>query len=99
MEIFSNKSIRSKILSYIYILDNAILHSFFDATKNYEYKYDMLSNEAKDSFEKVVNHYKKKYINKNNLPTYPFDVFGTYIFREEFLSKQKQELKKYFYFI
>ena len=96
MKIFSNKSVRSKILSYIYILDSAILHSFFDATKDYEYKYDMLDNEAKDSFEKVVRHYKKVATNKNNLPTYPFDVFGTDVFREKFLSKQKQELKNTF---
>ncbi len=96
MEIFSNKSVRSKILSYIYILDNAILHSFFDATKDYEYKYEMLDNEARNSFEQVVKWYKKEKNNSNNLPSYPFDIFGTDVFREEFLSKQSQKLKNTF---
>lgn len=96
MEIFSNKSVRSKILSYIYILDNAILHSFFDATKDYEYKYEMLDNKARNSFEQVVKWYKKEKNNSNNLPSYPFDIFGTDVFREEFLSKQSQKLKNTF---
>lgn len=95
MEIFSNISVRSKILSYIYILDSVILHNFFEATVSCEYKYDMLSKNEKDCFEKVIKYYKETN-NNNNIPNFPFDVFGTDVFREQFLPKQNQTLKNNF---
>lgn len=95
-KVFTDRKAKSRVLSYIALLDRVLLWEFFESVKNYnikDFKLSSLGNKEQQ-FNKLLNDFNKNQ-NVRDFNSYPFDLFGTEAFLH-FLSKQIQNIKNDF---